>query len=566
MRILLPSVETLEKNYNSPTIKLCAQRVFAQLYPFKVGSVNKKTATLWLMGWVMIFNLFVVKTLWGEEAKRPFYEHPGDYRQQIDHGKEAFKSRFGYELLDMEMGWKPDEIKELTLAFSKLPETFLHIPGVKGFYHFSKLRAVAEGVPVDDVPAATFPSFRTVYRNSQLSYQIEVDDQEPRIEFFNALFYEDQEVFQNIVQHEMAHFYDIFHGYLSFTPEWLKISNFKLIHLPALDGRPGDDYLFTAINNPDVEHYAPVSSRQLPTYSRQNPQEDFANSAAAYINYPYLRYSHPDRYQFLKNKVFGGKEYFPDTGMNYRDQVISDFEKALTDRDWDGVIRIAQEVGRDFSPEIESELIERLENKLDSPPDSVRDSKLGVASCYLYSPNALKVRRNLIRKKRVLLQSLLEVRRCGLMSRRSFEREFAQWSMRNIYFFKDKGRAQIQFLDPALPLAGARGFETRYLWRIYYEGSSVHMAEGSYLVDGVRPGSVKIDLEKSAVGTLSLPPGKPLIFELGAQRVHPQEFNRLNSKMAKIRFVIQQGFNYENSRSPKIKIIYPERPEFKALK
>jgi hypothetical protein len=152
------------------------------------------------------------------------------------------------------------------------------------------------------------------------------------------------------------------------------------------------------------------------------------------------------------------------------------------------------------------------------------------------------------------------------MSRRSFEREFALWAMGNIYFFKSKGRAKIQFLDPALPLAGARGFETRYLWRIYYEGSNVHMAEGSYHVKGMRPGSIKFDLEKSAVGTLNLPTGKPLIFELGAQRVHPREFKRLNSKMAKIRFVIHPGFNYETPRSPAIQVIYPDRPEFNSIK
>ena len=555
MRKWVVSEEPPLENCNSFLLlstMLSAQRALAQLLPRLVVG--------------LVFSLLGAETLWSEEAKRPFYEYPGDYRQQINQQKDDFKARFGYELLDLEMGWKPNEIEELTLAFSRLPETFLHIPGIKGFYHFSKLRAAPEGMPVDDIPAATFPGFQTVYRNSHLSYDVEVDDQEPRIEFFNVLFYEDREVLQNIVQHEMAHFFDIFQGYLSFSPEWLKISNFSLVHLPALDGRPGDDYLFAAVNNPDVDHYAPVSSRQLPTYSRQNPQEDFANSATAYINYPYFRYSHPKRYLFLKNKVFGGKEYFPETGMNYRDQVVADFEKVLTDRDWDGVIRIAREVGRDYSPEIESELVERLEKSLEAPPDSVRDVKLGVATCYLYSPKALKVRRNLIREKRVSLQTLLEVRRCGLMSRRSFEREFVLWSMRNIYFFKSKGRAQIQFLDPALPLAGARGFETRYLWRIYYEGSNVHMAEGSYHVEGVRSGSVKIDLEKSAVGTLNLPSGEPLIFELGAQRVHPQKFKRLNSKMAKIKFAIHPGFNYDSPRSPRIKVVYPDRPEFKSLK
>lgn len=522
-------------------------------------------STRLLVGGILFFILLCACTSWAQEAKRPFYEYPGDFRQEVNQLKDDFKARFGYELLDLELGWKPDEIKEITLAFAKLPETFLHIPGVKGFYHFSKLRAAPEGMSVDDIPAATFPSFQTVYRNSNLSYHIEVDNQEPRVEFFNILFYEDRKKFQNIVQHEMAHVFDTFQRYLSFSKEWLKITAFSLIHLPALDGRPGDDYLFTALNDPDVDHYAPVSTRQLSTYSRQNPQEDFANSVSAYINYPYFRYSHPERYQFLKSKVFGGREYFSKTTMNYQDKVVADFEVALTGRDWDSVIKVFQEVGRDYTPAIESELIERLEKILEASPDSVRDAKLGAATCYLYGPKALKIRRNLIRKKRVPLQTLLEIKRCGLMSRRSFERDFSSWSMRSIYFYKSKGRAQLQFLDPVLPLAGARGFETRYLWRVFYEGSNVHMTEGSYLVEGVRPGSIKIDLEKSVVGVLNLPTGKPLILELGAQRVHPREFKRLNSKPAKIRFVIQPGFNYEARNNPKIKAIYPNRPEFEKL-
>lgn len=517
------------------------------------------------VGWVLVFALQGAQGLWAEEAKRPYYEYPGNYRQEINQLKEDFKARFGYELLDLEMGWKPDEIKELTLAFSRMPETFLRIPGIKGFYHFSKLRAAPEGMPVDDVAAAAFPNFQTVYRHSHFSYHVEVDNQEPRIEFFNALFYENREQFQHIVQHEMAHVFDLFQRYLSFSAEWLKISNFSLVPLPALDGRPGDDYLFAMLNDPDAVHYAPISSRQLPTYSRQNPQEDFANSVAAYINFPYFRYSHPKRYQFLKNKVFWGKEYFPDAGMSYRDKVVADYETALTARDWDSVVLITQEVSRDYAPKIEPELITRLEKSLDASPDSVRDAKLGEATCYLYSPKALDIRRNLIRKKRVPLQTLLEVRRCGLMSRRSFEKEMGLWSMRNIFFFKKEGRPQIQFLDPALPFAGVRGFETRYLWRIFYEGSNVHMAEGSIRVEGVKPGSVRIDLEKSAVGILNLPTGKPLILELGTQRVHPREFKRLNSRRAKIRFVIQPGFNYESPRNPTIRVKYPDRPEFKAL-
>jgi hypothetical protein len=91
------------------------------------------------------------------------------------------------------------------------------------------------------------------------------------------------------------------------------------------------------------------------------------------------------------------------------------------------------------------------------------------------------------------------------------------------------------------------------------------MAEGSYLVEEGRPGSIKIDLGKSVVGTLSLPNGKPLILELGAQRNHPREFKKLNSQPAKIRFVIQSSFNYKARNNPVIKVIYPDRPEFEKL-
>ena len=185
MRKWVVSEEPPLENCNSFLLlltMLSAQRALAQLLPRLVVG--------------LVFSLLGAETLWSEEAKRPFYEYPGDYRQQINQQKDDFKARFGYELLDLEMGWKSDEIEELTLAFSRLPETFLHIPGIKGFYHFSKLRAAPEGMPVDDIPAATFPGFQTVYRNSHLSYDVEVDDQEPRIEFFNVLFYEDREVLQ----------------------------------------------------------------------------------------------------------------------------------------------------------------------------------------------------------------------------------------------------------------------------------------------------------------------------------------------------------------------------------
>lgn len=518
-----------------------------------------------------IFAVFLITGIsWGEELKgdepkRPVYEHPGNYRDEIKQLKEDFKIQFGYELIDLEHEWRPWEINKLIIAFSDLPDTFLKIKGVKGFYHLSQFRGGPEGMPVDDIPAATFPSFQTVYRNARMAYQVEVDNQEPRIEFYSKLFYEDQKILSNIVQHEMAHIYDMFKGYLSFSEEWLEITKFRLIHLPALDSKPGDDYLFTPLNDSEEIHYAPVSSRQLPTYSRQNPQEDFANSVAAFINYPYFQFSHPKRYQFLKKNVFGGKSYFPEEKIGFMEKVIADFGKAIENKNWEKVIEISKEVARDFHPDIEKELTQQMQSVISIAPDSVRDIKFALASCYLMEPNALKIRKNLIRKKRVSLQVLLENRQCGLMARRSFEKQLGLWSMRNIYFYQSKGQPYIQFLDSVSLTSRARGFDTRYTWRIFREGSSVHLAEGSFIPEGVKIGSIKINLEETAVGTLNLPLGKPLILELGAQRVHPVEFTRLNAKIAKIRFVIPAGFNYEGLKKPRIKTIYPLRPEFQSL-
>jgi len=500
-----------------------------------------------------------------QEPKRPYYEHPGNYRDEINRLKVEFVNKFGYELIDLEHEWRPWEIEKISIAFSKLPKKFLKIKGIKGFYHLSQFRGGPEGISVDDIPAATFPTFQTVYRNARMAYQVEVDNQQPRIEFYSNLFYEDQKSINNIVQHEMAHIFDMFENYLSFSKEWLQITDFKILHLPALDSRPGDDYLFAPLNNFEKLHYAPVSSLQLPTYSRQNPQEDFANSIAAYINYPYFQFSHPKRYQFLKEKVFEGKYYFPEEKIGYLEKVALDFQRAIENKNWEKAIEIAEEVGRDYEPEVEKKLSLIIENEIKNAPNSVRDLKLALASCYLVDPNSLKIRKNLIRKKRVPLQTLLKNRRCALMARRSFEKELGLWSMQNIYFFKSKGQAYIQFIDPVSLTSRARGFDTRYNWRIFNEGSAVHLAEGNFIEDAINPGSVKINLEETAVGSLNLPSGKPLILEIGVQRVHPVDFKRLNSKIAKIRFVIPAGFNYDGPKQPKIRVVYPLRPEFQSL-
>ena len=43
-----------------------------------------------LLAWVLVSNLLFVNILWGQDTKRPFYEYPGDYRQQVNELKNNY--------------------------------------------------------------------------------------------------------------------------------------------------------------------------------------------------------------------------------------------------------------------------------------------------------------------------------------------------------------------------------------------------------------------------------------------------------------------------------------------
>ena len=68
---------------------------------------------------MVVFTVsLVIRLSWAEESKRPVYEHPGNYREEINQLKDDFNAQFGYELIDLEHEWRPWEIKKLIIAFS----------------------------------------------------------------------------------------------------------------------------------------------------------------------------------------------------------------------------------------------------------------------------------------------------------------------------------------------------------------------------------------------------------------------------------------------------------------
>ena len=90
----------------------------------------KRTGVAILCSYFAVY--FFTSLTWSQEPKRPYYEHPGNYRDEINQLKVDFKNRFRYDLIDLEHEWRPWEINKLVIAFSKLPDTFLKIKGFKG--------------------------------------------------------------------------------------------------------------------------------------------------------------------------------------------------------------------------------------------------------------------------------------------------------------------------------------------------------------------------------------------------------------------------------------------------
>ncbi len=496
---------------------------------------------------------------------RKFYAAPADYPEQLKRARENFAKKYGYQLADLDRGWKKEEIEKLDRAFSKLPPGFLFLSGLDNLYRVSEIMGRDLGPSSEDVPAGVFPSFMPVYRAEGGLYNVVLNDEDPRVEFYNALFYEDESDFENIVHHEMGHAFDLVAGFLSFSKDWLAISNFRILHLPPLDAVEGGDFLYTLVNDPNVDVYAPVSSRHISTYSRTSPQEDFANSVAAYIHYPFFQWTHPRRYAYLKEKVFKGKEYFAENSATKSWEELAEklFKAALNSTHWDEAIKVAREAGRSHNPGLQIGLTAILKSASLEGLGQSDALQLGVISCHLYAPEALEFRQNLIRKRGVESEALLKDEQCAKMGRDGFEKILAPRPLESLFFYRENGKEFLQFLDPAAPAAWARDFETIYSWKMSYEGDDT----GTFALGEISArrgnGAVKIDLEKTANQPYDLEPGRPVILELLAERVNRRNFKRIKSVSQGIRFAAPHWFRYFPDKESVPRIVYPIRKAYK---
>ena len=163
---------------------------------------------------------------WAEVKKpRPFYEYKGDYRKEINDLKKRFSNNYGYELLDLDVNWRPREIEIMLKAFAQLGPRFYRLEGLKGFYRTGEIDSKA-GISPEEIPAAAFPAYSTIYRGQEKRYNLYVENDFFRLEFYNALFGMDEPQAINVIHHEMAHALDIGKGFFSVSEEWLNVSGF----------------------------------------------------------------------------------------------------------------------------------------------------------------------------------------------------------------------------------------------------------------------------------------------------------------------------------------------------
>ncbi len=222
------------------------------------------------------------------------------------------------------------------------------------------------------------------------------------------------------------------------------------------------------------------------------------------------------------------------------------------------MIRLVKEQSRVLDTSLEKKMVEALRHAVDQKISAEADLQLAIASCYLIHPMALDLRKGLLVTRRIQLAKVLRDSRCRRMGGQVFEGDQAKWSLTRLQFYREEGKAKIQFLDPVALTAYARGFETRYQWKLSVTSPRSKIISRGESTGSKEPnGAFAIELEKTAKGRYILPEGRMLILEMKALRVHPQKSKPLESPWTPMRFVVQPGYEYLGPAQASYRIIYP---------
>jgi len=215
--------------------------------------------------------------------------------------------------------WKPEEIRVISKTVKKLPSYFLNLKSLESIYrvHDSLRYAGSEGGT-----AALASTGRTVGLKYYPGYILVFKGAFDNSDFSRAY---------STIAHEIGHHYD-YEGYWKSptrerTSQILKyddLSEWKK-HQKTVekDGRRVLEVTYTSGEN----------ARFVDRYSSTNPYEDFASAIGTYVYEPEaLLGASPKKYEYMKSKLFNGREYLEPETWEHLEQLINPKMDQMVDR------------------------------------------------------------------------------------------------------------------------------------------------------------------------------------------------------------------------------------------
>lgn len=205
---------------------------------------------------------------------------------------------FNVENKDVGQLFSADEITTIDHAYKKLPANFSKLKTL------DKLKRMPDGYGKPGSPnAAAYarPGFKSSYYSS-----------EGEIVFISSAFSTDKSWAPMVAVHELAHHLDFAksdkHQFgISESPEFMKISGWKLEK--KYETKEGKKVLIEKWNRPEDKSF-------VRDYAGTEPAEDFAEAVAYYVYEPEkLRELDPEKYEFIKKKIFAGQEFVDDIDL-----------------------------------------------------------------------------------------------------------------------------------------------------------------------------------------------------------------------------------------------------------
>lgn len=226
----------------------------------------------------------------------------------------SLQKDFNFEKKDVGELFSAEELQIIDLAYKKLPT------GYKKLRSLDVIKRLPHGLRSNRSPnAAAYasPGFHSSYY-----------EKDGEITFVDSAFLTDKTWAPLVAVHELSHHVDFSKsdknsfGH-SESPAYLKLSGWKKKEVYEVDKDSGKKVLVVS-----WEHAK--NKKFVTSYAKTSPAEDLGDTAAFYVFEPNkLKALDPDKYDYMKKNIFGGKEYIQGPDFQIADEEI--FKRCMKD-------------------------------------------------------------------------------------------------------------------------------------------------------------------------------------------------------------------------------------------